>query len=171
MNTINFEGPYQLGDYFVVHPRGFLADIIQFIQCIYSRDHHSQYTHAGIIIDIDGKSFEALARIKRNHIDNYTGRPILIVRDKFMTLEDFEDGFTEIRKMEGWIYPFQRLILHLLGLAKYIHWEFAVCSELVAKFQWANGWRCRWWGVTPDNLADEWHECPARYEIIKEGKK
>jgi len=171
MNSINLERPYQPGDYFVVHPRGFLAEFIQFIQHLYSKDHESQYTHAGIIIDSDGATFEALGRTKRNHIDHYTGRPIMIVRDKLMTPRDFEISFAEISKMEGWIYPFFRLFLHLFGLARYIHWEFAVCSELVAKFQWTLGWRCRWWGVTPDNLADEWYECPARYEILKEGRK
>ncbi len=86
-----------------------------------------------------------------------------------MSREMFIQAWPEISKLNGKIYPYPRLFLHAIGLAKFILWKYPVCSELVAKFEFECGIRMNLWGINPDNLADEWR-ISKYYDVIFEGE-
>lgn len=156
------------GDVFAVRTNSALAGMINFCQRIWSWDSESKYNHAGIIIGEDGETFESLVRIGRYNLSQYEGQRILIARHREMDDLKFEYGFLKVKDLDGAVYPVLRLLLHLLRLAKYVHWKYPVCSELVGKFLNAAGlWR-KWWGVNPDNLADVW-AISKYYDIVFEG--
>ncbi len=146
----------QRGDEFVVRTRSKIAPIIIAGQKIRDIEGEAWANHGGILIDPDGTTFESLLTIGRYHIDRYAGCRILIVRHKRMTDGLFDEAWEKLRKLEGLIYPVWRLPLHLLGLAKFIHWKFTVCSEVCTKMEFECGLRRSWWGYNPNNLADEW---------------
>jgi hypothetical protein len=145
-----------------------LARAINTVQKIKSIDNESTYNHAGLIIDTTGGTFEALLTIRRANLSAYKGCNVIIVRHKDMTDELFSKGWSEIERLEGTLYPVPRLFLHLVGLAKFIHWRYPVCSELYAKFECACELRRNWWGINPDNLVDEWR-ISKYYDVIHEG--
>jgi len=153
---------------FAVSSHSDLAHCINFMQKVKAVDNESTYNHAGIIVDEKGITFEALMKIKYSTLDQYKGRQIIIVCHKEMGPRRFALAWPEIQKLNGKIYPFPRLLLHAVGLAKYVHWKYPVCSELVAKFEFEAGIRKQWWGINPDNLVDEWH-ISKYYEIVFEG--
>ncbi|HQM30630.1 MAG TPA: hypothetical protein PLR20_14880 [Syntrophales bacterium] len=156
------------GDVFAVKTNSALAGIINFCQKVWSWDSESKYNHAGVIIDETGKTFESLAKIGSYDLSQYEGQCIIIARHKEMDDSKFEYGFLKVKGLDGAIYPVLRLLLHLVRLAKYIHWKYPVCSELVGKFLNAAGlWR-KWWGITPDILADVW-TISKHYDVIYEG--
>jgi len=159
----------QPGMVFVVKTGRVVSNIINFCQKVKAVDNKSFYTHAGIIVGSYGKTFEALAKVGYGHIDHHKGCPILIVKHNGMTEELFKTAFDELKYLDGSMYPVPRLFLHLLGLAKFIHWKYPVCSELVAKLEHEAGLRRNWWGINPDNLADEWL-ISKHYTIIYQGK-
>ncbi len=147
----------------------FAVNTDNFFQRFWSWDDESKYNHAGVIIGATGETFESLATIGRYDLSRYAGRPILIARHMEMDERRYSYGWDEVKGLEGAVYPVFRLLLHFLRLAKYIHWRYPVCSELVGKFLYGAGlWR-KWWGITPDNLADVW-SISKHYEVIYEGK-
>jgi hypothetical protein len=157
------------GMVFAVNSGSSLAHAINFFQKAKSVDNESTYNHAGIIVGTKGRTFEALWKIRYSGLDAYKGCPVIIACHKLMTEKRFEDAWPKIAKLNGNMYPFPRLPLHALGLAKYVHWKYPVCSELVAKFEFECELRRNWWGINPDNLADEWR-ISKHYEIIFEGE-
>lgn len=156
------------GMVFAVCSDSSFARWINAVQKVKAVDNEAMYNHAGIIVSERGRTFEALSKIKYSDLDGYTGSKILIARYKSMTDDMFDRAWPEIVKLNGTIYPFPRLVLHLVGLAKFVHWKFPVCSELVAKFEFEAGIRKNWWGIMPDNLADEW-QMSKHYEIVYDG--
>ena len=160
--TVNGIG-LQAGDVFAVDTGTFFGNLINAVQTFWAVDNRSEYKHAGIVASQDGRTFEALARIRYADLRDYAGRKVLIARHVHMSPELFALGFNEVRHLDGAVYPFPRLFLHLVKLAKYIHWRYPVCSELVGKFECGAGLRENWWGLMPDNLADQWRE--SRYYV------
>lgn len=156
------------GMVFAVNTRSALARTINFFQKVKAVDNAAHYNHAGIITDESGTTFEALWKIQYSNLDAYKGCPVIIVRHVWMSEARFLDAWPEIAKLNGKIYPFPRLFLHAVGLAKFIHWRYPVCSELVAKFEFECGLRKNWWGINPDNLADEW-KISKYYDVIFKG--
>lgn len=154
---------------FAVCSDGWLAWAINVCQAAKATDNESTYNHAGLITSQDGTTFEALGRIRYGNLAGYKGRKIIVVWHKEMTEARFNDGFKAIKTLEGAIYPAPRLALHLIGLAKFVHWRYPVCSELVAKFEFDAGLRRNWWGINPDNLADEW-KISRHYDVVFEGE-
>jgi hypothetical protein len=144
------------GDIFVSQNPMMLGIIINAVQKFWSADNQSEYSHAGIIINPNGETFESLYTIRRSHIDKYTGKKVMIARHTAMTDQLFTHGFSQIIKHDGQIYPYHRLPLFLVPfLAKYISTGlFPVCSELVCKFLVKCGLRENWSGVNPDHIAD-----------------
>lgn len=130
---------------------------INLSQKFWSTDNNSFYNHAGLLTDDKANTFEALWKLDHYNLnEKYEGRDIYIVERIDLTPEQIAKGLEEIQKLDGSWYPVLRFPLHLLHLAKYIHWKYPVCSELVAKYEYEMGVRKQWWGITPDNLADEW---------------
>lgn len=153
---------------FAVNSGSNLARAINCAQKIKAVDGESSHNHAGIIVGNKGRTFEALWKIGFSELDEYKGCNMIIVCHRLMSQRTFDDAFSRIVTFNGKIYPALRLPLHLFGLAKFIHWKYPVCSELVAKFDYECGFRRNWWGINPDNLVDEWR-ISKHYEIIFEG--
>lgn len=157
------------GMVFCVATKTAIARCINFVQAFKATDNESRYTHAGIITGNDGTTFEALWRIGYGNLDVYKGCPVIIARHVRMTRAAFLAAWPAIAKLDRAVYPWLRLPLHMVGLAKYIHWKYPVCSELVAKFEVKAGLRKNWWGIMPDHLADEW-AISRYYDVIYEGE-
>jgi hypothetical protein len=156
------------GMVFAVYSGSTLAKAINVCQKVKSTDNESIYNHAGIIVGETGRTFEALYKIGYSDINQYKGCQVLIVKHCLMDEGRFQGVWPEIDKLDGKIYPFPRLFLHLFGLAKFVHWKYPVCSELVGKFEVEAGLRKNWWGLNPDHLADEWR-ISRYYDTIYEG--
>ena len=156
------------GMLFAVNSGSTLAACINGIQKVKSTDNESHYNHAGILVGDGGRTFEALWKIGYYDLKQYKGYQMIIVKHTKMTDDLFNAAFPEIGKLNGKVYPVPRLFLHMVGLAKFIHWKYPVCSELVAKFEFECGIRKNWWGINPDNLADEWR-ISKYYDVIFEG--
>jgi hypothetical protein len=167
------------GDEFATKNPMTLGMAINFVQKVKSVDNESSYTHTGIITDVHGATLEALWTIKSQNLwEAYKGEKALIVRNVAMTLPVAVAGFIKIREHVGQWYPVPRLLLHLIGAAKWIHWDRVVCSELTAKFEEgcaeylgpdrASGFMRNHYGVNPDNLVDRW-KISKYYEIMFEG--
>jgi hypothetical protein len=156
-----------------------LGAVINITQAAKAVDNESQYSHTGIITDPFGATIEALWTVKSQNLwEAYRGVKVLVVRNVYMQPEVYAAGFEKIRQHLGQWYPAHRLLLHLVGLAKWIHWDRIVCSELTAKFETgcaeflgpdrAAGFLRNYYGVNPDNLVDRWRES-RYYEIVFEG--
>jgi hypothetical protein len=167
------------GDEFATKNPMALGMAINFVQKAKSVDNASEYTHTGIITDAYGATLEALWTIKSQNLWNaYKGEKALVVRNVGMTRPLYIAGFCKIREHLGQWYPAPRILLHLIGAAKWIHWDRIVCSELTAKFEAgcaeylvpdrASGFMRNWYGVNPDNLVDRW-KISRYYETVFEG--
>jgi hypothetical protein len=156
-----------------------LGALINICQAARAVDNESQYSHTGIIADYTGATMEALWTVRSQNLwEAYKGAKLLVVRNINMTPDVFAAGFGKIRGHLGQWYPVHRLLFHLLGLAKWIHWHRIVCSELAAKFEAgcaehigldrASGFLRNYYGVNPDNLTDRWRES-RYYTTVFEG--
>ena len=147
----------QPGDIFCTRNPMALGRAINAIQTFWASDNESKYSHAGIILDTEGTTYEALWTIKEQNLEEaYIGCGVLIGRTHFMTRAKFEAGLAEVLPFEGRIYPFHRLALHLIPpMAKYISTgQYLVCSELTARFLVGAKCMTSWRGKNPDHLAD-----------------
>ena len=155
------------GDEFATKNPMALGIAINAFQKAKAADNESEYSHTGIIITPDGTTLEALWTVKSQNIwDAYAGNKVLIVRNTSMTFPVFMAGFSKIREHRDQWYPAHRLLLQLLGVAKWVHWGRVVCSELTAKFEAGcaeylgpdrtAGFLRNWYGVNPDDLTDRW---------------
>lgn len=162
----------QKGDLFAtVNPMA-LGRGINAIQWFWSGDGQSCYSHAGIIINEQGDTFEALWTVKSvNLFKAYAGKNVIIARPKISaSIIDIELDFL-MKEHKGKIYPFWRLGMHLIPpLAKIALFNMLVCSELVAKFEYKIGARHgQYKGTAPDTLADEWINWKI-FDVIFQGK-
>jgi hypothetical protein len=149
---------FKPGDCFVVNTGSKIASLINWGQKVWSFDHKANMNHAGIIVDSDGGTFESLERIDHYNLDQYIGMPMLIIRYREMTEEKFKIGYEAILKYDGCVYPFWRFFSHLMGFARFIHWSYPVCSELVGLFlNKANLEFNTGWGTSPDYWCDWWN--------------
>ena len=158
------------GDIFCTRNPMALGRAINGMQLFWSTDNESTYSHSGIIISDEGATFESLWTIKKANIDKYRGMRVLIGRHVKMTPESFKLGWDVVKRHEGQLYPFHRLILHIIPpMAKYLSTgRFPVCSELVAKFLCGCGFMRTWKGKNPDHIADmirKWDD----YDVVHEG--
>jgi hypothetical protein len=149
----------QPGDCFVVKTDSKLAGLVNWGQALWSHDNRAEFNHAGIVVKEDGTTFESLSRIGHYYLGRYAGSRILVVRYGEMIPERFWFGYGQVKRYDGKLYPFWRLPLHLVNVAKFIHWTHPVCSELVGRFLNAAGITPNTgWGTTPDDWADLWRE-------------
>ena len=133
-------------------------------------DGRAEYSHAGILLDADGTTFEALWRVQRQQLSVcYAHKRLLVGRHCGMTPKRFERAWAKAQRREGRRYPLWRLGLHLVPpLAKYIGCGgWMVCSELAAWFLCEAGLMDHCMGVTPGYLADaikRWDDFDVVYE-------
>ncbi len=160
------------GDYFCVSAPDdaeflskFLAHGIRLFTAMGSKDDEAKYSHAGIILDEEGNTFEALTTYKVGNLNNYVGSPIIIGRHFDMTDEIANASSEKIMvKFAGKMYPFIRLGLFLIPLAaKFLHFAKPVCSELCFLHMKHSNLRRNihgdeiidfYWSITPDYMAD-----------------
>ena len=159
------------GDIFCTRNPMWLGRAINAVQRFHAIDNESAYSHAGIIVGPSGRTFESLWTIRYAELANYTGKGVLIGRHVSMSPSIAAQGLRQLSAYEGRIYPFHRLIFHLIPpVAKYVSsGKFLVCSELVARFLWLCGLKSYWKGVNPDHIAD-WIRKYRDFEIVFEGK-
>jgi len=167
------------GDEFATINPMALGRIINLVQTVKSVDNASEFTHTGIVSDSHGATVEALWTVRSQNLwEAYRGKQVLVVRNINMTPEVCAAGCAKTRKHFGQWYPFHRLLLHAIGLAKWIHWRRLVCSELTAKFEAgcaeaigldrASGFMRNYHGVNPDYLVDRWR-ISRYFTIVFEG--
>lgn len=159
------------GDLFAVKSRDALGTAINLLQKFWDTAlNDSEYSHNGILTKPTGETLEAVATVREQNIFTaYAGEEVLIARHRSMTESRFLSGMAKVAGNVGQWYPVHRLLLHFLRLAKYVHWRSVICSELTAKFLVGAGLRRSWYGVTPDNLTDQWKDSK-HYDIIFEGR-
>jgi hypothetical protein len=159
----------QAGDCFVVRGDTSLSYLIRVFGNFWSSDGECSFNHAGIILDEEGNTFESLNRIDHYNLEQYKGKQIMIVRHNKMNFDLFCKGLASIIHLDGVRYPWWRLAVHLVHLARFFNRSgIPVCSELVGMFENGAGLRKVFWGLTPDNLADEWR-ISKHYNTIYEG--
>lgn len=162
----------QKGDLFATRNPMALGRAINLLQRIWAHDDDSKFSHAGIIRDSAGTTFESNWHIEsQNLFKAYGGKRVLIVRHKGMNSETYKKGWEAVKHLEGKLYPVWRLVFHIIPVfAKYINiFKKPVCSELNAWFLWAAGLRHQqYMGTNVDTLVDEWKNWSS-YEIIFNG--
>ena len=159
------------GDVFCsAFPSARLGGLIKFIEQVKAHDFSADFSHCGIIFDAKGTTWEALWTIKHQDLfEDYKGCKILIARYKGLTGQKRNKAFWDLAKHDGQWYPVHRLLLHLIGLARFIHWDRLVCSEFTAKYLYYIGARHKhYWGCNPDTIADELKNWKI-YDIIFDG--
>lgn len=159
------------GDLFATRNPMALGVAINTVQGFWSSDGRSEYSHAGIICDATGRTFESNHHIEYGHLLKYDGKKILIARNLRMTPAKAIKGWKTVKHLNGMIYPYWRLILHLIPpLARRLHLiEIPVCSELAAWFLHGCGLRHKnYMGTNVDTLVDEWKNYDD-YDVIFEG--
>ena len=162
---------FRPGDIFLAQSKTPLDPLINWVQRFWATDDDSIYGHAGIIIDHAGNTFDALWSVGSTcAYERYKDCQFLVARYNKLTQSALQDGMNRILQHEGEWFPVYRLPLALLHLAKYIHWNNVMCSELVAKFLNSIGARHdHWFGTNVDDLSDELTNYK-QYDIIFEGK-
>lgn len=152
-----------------------LGRAIRFFERFNATDNEAEYSHAGIILDASGTTFEALLTVKRQNLfKDYAGQKVLIGRHVRMDEETFARCMASVIPFEGRWYPVWRLPLHIIPpLAKHVSsGRFLVCSELVFRFIAAMGREKTsvkfYKGVTPDYIADAIHRWD-EFEVVYEG--
>ena len=141
--------------------------LINLVQRARAADDESEYSHTGIITDSHGSTLEArLTVTSQNLWEAYAGAKVLVVRNICMNPRVYAAGFGKVRRHIGQWYPVHRLLLHALGVAKWVHWDRVVCSELTAKFETgcaeflgpdrSAGFMRNHYGVNVDDLVDRW---------------
>jgi len=157
------------GDIFCSRNPMMLGRAINFVQKIKAKDNQSEYSHAGIILDSKGRTFEALWKNgSQDLFKAYKGQKVLIGRHKDMTVKAFNKGWKGVKKHKGKWYAGHRLLLHLIPLASKLSFGMAVCSEMAMKFLCKAGLADTWAGWNPDDVADMIHNY-RDYEVIFEG--
>lgn len=166
-------------DFFCTQGTGFIGWSIRKITKNLSPDRECEFNHAGILPEGNECTLEALWNIEsKNLFEHYEGCRVLIARWYLMNDKLSIKALQGIKEHIDQSYPKRRLFFHLLNVAHFIHWTNAVvCSELVAKALYKAGARDhRWFGVTPDTLADEIEHLlnkertGPKYEIIYNSK-
>lgn len=160
------------GDIFCSESLWIIGRAINAVQAWWAKDSQSRYSHAGIIIDPEGLTLEAMWRVRSQKLlTAYSGRRVLIGRHENMDMRHFLTGIDAVIDQYGDLYPLHRLLLFLVPpLARRVNVAgWTVCSEYTAKFLHAGGMMDYWSGVNPDDLADmirNWRN----WSIVYEGK-
>lgn len=162
----------QQGDIFCTHTPMLLGRAINTVQRFWAQDNRAEYSHTGLIVKLEGWTYEALWTVcHRNIFEHYRGAQVLIGRNCTMDLGKHLAGWRKVRGYAGQPYPVRRLLHYLAGpLAKYYNpSRRLVCSELVARYLKGAGMLDWWQGATPDRIAEviqRWRD----WEIVWEGK-
>ena len=162
----------QPGDQFLTNHGRIITPIINTAQRIKSKDGKAKYSHAGLIIDSKGNTFEARIYLGEYDLSRYIGSEVFIYRHICMNKKTFDKYYPTLRdECIGKIYPFYRLGFHAFPyLSKWAPFNRGVCSEKNDKFNYMCEFSPGWKGTTPDNLydrvCDQWAD---QWEVIFDG--
>ena len=159
------------GDIFFTENSWLFNWIINAYQKQMSIDGKSKYGHAGTILFPNGTTFEALSKYKKQNIFKlYSGKKVLIGRHKDMTPEKARKGYAAVRWKLGKRYPWWRILMLGIGLAKWVNiLKLGDCAEtMYEQLYYAGICDDQWNGKTPDNGADMVRDFKG-WEIIHEG--
>lgn len=177
------------GDIFLSAVPGIIGTGINAVQRVWDKAGHSQYSHAGLIVDSDGTTIESQGRVVHwNLFKRYAGVPVLIARHDCMNSKSFEKGYMAITNQIGKSYPIYRILFHLFPPIAKMNDGRLVCSELVSRFLyeieltgfynsatpddlhnmicWHHGWSIVYSGVLSDSLATDPIADPLRTKHI-----
>lgn len=159
------------GDIFCSENPWLIGRAINAVQAWNAPDCHAVYGHAGILLLPGGITYEALWRVKHQILhEAYAGRRVLVGRHTAMHSQKVLAGWDAVREYYGQLYPLHRLAFFMVPpLARRLNLtDWAVCSELTAKFLHGAGVMDYWSGVSPDDLADMIHNWK-NWEVVFEG--
>ena len=160
------------GDVFLTSNPMALQKGINFVQKIWSKDNKSKYGHAGIIVNSEGSTFEALWHVESKNVwEEYGSQRLMIARHNCMNAKTFMKGFRPVYAAHvGDFYPIYRLVFHALPPLAKLSVGNVVCSELAAKFLWNVEMFPYFNGCNPDNLYDHicWGVKEGQWSIIFE---
>lgn len=158
------------GDIFVVDGGSWFDNVIEFCQNPFGN--WARWSHTGVILSEQGTILETTSRrtALRSLPECYAGSKIKILRWPGMTPEAAMDALDALTPQIGRIYPYWRLLTHLLRVQAWLHGSAMDCSTLGAAFLRAAGFPLRktpWW-YAPRSLADEMQA--AGCEIVFNGR-
>lgn len=133
--------PFKPGDVFFVGGGGWLNDTINFFQARFSADGVTKYSHTGIITTPYGSTFETTSW-RTGHQDmagTYAGSDIAVLRWNEMSDGKAWAGYQAVKDQKGRIYPYWRLLTHIVRLHGLIHFRAMECSVLTAHYLRAAG--------------------------------
>lgn len=155
----------QKGDVILFTAYHWWGHLIAFFQSLYNKDHAAHHDHAALGIG-DNQIFHTTFTFTQKTTRKFSSQAV-ILRPLGMTENKFTAGWKLVADQEGRFYPYWRLFLHMIRLAKYIYWRSMGCSELVAAFLHGAGyWPDTHWGVDPDDLWDYARAHPDLFDII-----
>ena len=172
------------GDIFVSRSHSRLLDFfITRAQKAIAFDSLSFFTHAGIIVNKEGKTFESGIKIEglsgfrigyQNLYENYEGVSVRVLRHREMTPDRFQYAFAPLsRTYNRKPYPIWRLPFFLVpSVARKLKLtSLGVCSEIAAKLLYNLNLIPQWRSVFPDMLSDWGHSVWGKkgFTIIWEG--
>ena len=166
-------------DLFCTQGCTFFSIGIRIVTMNLSPDRKAEFNHAGLFPEGDQSTIEVNSTVTSNNFfERYEGCYALIARYTELSEENRKIAMRKITEHIDDLYPWFRIPLHLLNAAHIIHYNRSlVCSELIAKALFYAGARTyKYYGVTPDNLADEFERelnnkrNAAKYDIIHKGK-
>lgn len=128
--------PLKPGDLFFVGGEGWLNNLINRFQALWSTDGVTKYSHVGIIIDDKGTTFETTSwRTGNQSLEStYAGSEIAILRWNQMWPDRVLAGLKAVEDQRGRVYPYWRLLAHALRIHGLVHFRSMECSVLVAHF-------------------------------------
>ena len=145
------------GDIFFQTSGTWLDAIINFFQSLWSGDKRSIFSHCGIVAASDGATYEtSMWRTGFYNLKSRQGRKTLLCVMRHKNMDHVQYLYTpHLSGTLHAIYPYWRLLLFAVGLAKHIHLRNMVCSEIVACFLYSHGMTDTYWGVSVDDLWDQ----------------
>lgn len=160
------------GDIFLSRNPMMLGRIINFWQALWAKDRKATKSHAGIILDEKGTTFEALWTVKSQNLwEAYKGQEVLIGRPATISEDDIERGIAIVENHKGQRYPFYRFLFFIVPpIARRVVFRRLVCSELTCKYLYFAGLTdIVWAGKVPDDIEEMilYHK---DFEIVYRGR-
>jgi hypothetical protein len=166
-------------DLFCTQGCTFFSIGIRIITMNLSADREAEFNHTGLFPEGDQSTIEARATVTSNNFfEMYEGCHVLIARYTELTEVNRKQAMKKLTEHIDDSYPWYRIPLHLTNTAHIFHYtKNLVCSEFIAKGLFYAGARSyKYYGVTPDNLADEFlrelnsKRNGPKYDLIFKGK-
>lgn len=133
--------PFKPGDIFFVGGDGWLNNLINKFQAMWSSDGVTKYSHVGIITDPFGSTFETTSFLTgyQSMANVYAGSEITVLRWEKMANWRAYAGLRVVIDQEGRLYPYWRLLAHALRIHSWFHGKTMECSVLTANFLFGAG--------------------------------